>query len=329
MLFRSTLAAACEDGRVGVWDTVSLGTPDAPPRVAIAHGAPVRGVAILAAGERVALAADDGLVTYDVATGKEGERQPPVPGQSAVAAAAGAIVTGAADGIVRVTTPALDRLRFLGDAPAEGCTGLASLPGDGGLVVLGSGAAGLRRFAPDGTPAPALFADVVPARMATSGDGARIAIVDAAGNLATWTTADGSRAGPFPVGPGVTALAFSRDGAQVVVADGAPRLRAFATGTGRLVEEVAIGAPALAVAVTGADGRSWAAFGREPQGTLVRRSWVASLIDGTTPIRALAVTPDGARAFAGLADGRIVEVARGGGDPVRTLVGSEAAISSL
>lgn len=324
-----TLASAGEDGRVAVWDAAALASADASPRVTIAHTAPVRGVAILAAGARLALAADDGIVTYDIATGREGERQV-ATGQGVVAATAGGtFLSGGADGVARVSTPALDRLLPLGDAPADACAALEVLPGDAGIVVLGTGKPGLGRVAPDGRALPPLFPGIVPVRLAATADGGKVAAIDAGGNLALWTAADGAVAGPFPIGAGVTALAFSRDGAQIVVADGAARLRAFTTDAGRLVEELPLPAPALSVAVTGIDGRSWAAFGREPQGVLARRGWLATWIGGTVPVQALAMSPDGARAFAGLSNGRILEFAATNGAIARTLADSPAAVSSL
>lgn len=324
-----TLAAACEDGRVAAWESASLLTPDAPPRVVIAHGAAVRGVALSADGSRLAVAADDGLVTHDLATGREGERQPTAGLAVVAATAAGSFLSGGSDGVARIVTPALEKIVPLGDAPTDACLGLAALPGEAGVVVLGSGGAGLRRYGADGRAAPPLFPEMIPARMAAAADSSRIAAVDAAGSLRLWRTADGAVAGPFPLGAGVTALTFTRDASQIVAADGAARLRAFEADEGRLVEEMTLPAPAQAVAVAGADGRSLAVFGREAQGTLAKRSWKGTWRDGGAPIRAIAVSPDGTHVHAGTAQGRILDIALSSAAVERALAASEAAINAL
>ena len=325
----SRVAAACEDGRVAVWGAASLQTAEAPPTVAFAHGGPVRGVTLVAAGNRVAVAADDGVAVYDVATGKEAERfAPPTAQGVVVATGAGTLLTGGADGVAYLWTSALERLLPLGDAPTDLCSGLAPLPG-GGVIVQGSGAAGLRRFGADGSPGPPLLPDMVPVRLATSVDGLRLVAVDAAGGMRAWRSDDGTVAGPFPLGSGVTALALVRDGTQVVVADTAPRLRAFSTEDGSLVEELATPTPLVTLAVSGTDGRSWLGFGSRPQGSLQQRTWTATWVRGGAAVRAVAATPDGTRCFAGLADGEIRQIATADGAAERTLAASGAAVHEL
>ena len=323
------LASAGEDGRIAVWAAAALPAAGAP-RLTLTHGQPVRGVAV-EGGERphLAAAAADGVVVYDVASGKEAERWTEFPGQGVVVATPGGTwLTGGDDGTARRWTPALDRLVALGDTPADVVKSLVALPGEGGVVGI-TGAPGLRRWLPDGTPTATLAADMAPLLLAATPDGTRLAIADAGGAVRLLRSADGSLSGTVAAGPGLTSLAVAADGAQVIVGDGSPRLRAFAAEGGRLVEEMAIDQPAGLLLVTGTSGRQWAGFGGQPQGILRERSWMASWDSGGPAVEALAVSGDGGRLFAGRADGAIWQIAAGTGAVERTLAGSGAAVHEL
>ena len=319
-------AAACDDGRVAVWDAAQLATTDAPPRQAWMHPAPVRGLAIDAVANRLVVAADDGATAYDMATGREAERWlPAMPQAVAATTTAGRPLTAGPDGTPRIWTPALERLVPTGDTPTDAVASFAVLPDDAGLLALGTGSAGLRRWKTDGTPQPPLWSDFTPMRLAVAADGSRLAAVDAAGAVRIWRSVDGGSSSLGPVGQGTTTLAFTSDTSQLLAADASGRIQAFAVADGRLVESITLPAPASCLAVTGTDGRLWASFGATPAGSLVRRSWLTTWETGGAA-HAVAVDPTGGRLFAGLATGAVWQIAIAGGAVERTLAATDAAV---
>ncbi|MFM8893405.1 MAG: WD40 repeat domain-containing protein [Planctomycetia bacterium] len=321
------LAAACADGRIAVWDSAMLDAADAQPRETLAHGGAVQGVAFSAAGERLAVAAADGLVTYDLATRKQAEKLV-LPGpQTAVAAVAGEFLAGGQDGTGRLWKPALERIIPLGDA-AVGAA-VVALADDRGVAVLTEGRPGLGRWQDDGTPAPSLMEDLTPTRLAVSPDGRTVAVVDAGGTLGIVQDEQAAAPRRFPLGAGVTAVAFSRDGGQVVVADAAARLRAFDAETGRLVEELAIKSPASVVAVGGPEGRQWMSFGGDAAGAIHQRTWLTAWEEADVAAHAVAVSPDAARIFAAFSSGEIWQIAAATGEVERRLSVSTAVVHDV
>lgn len=321
------LAAACADGRITVWDAAALDAQDAQPQETLAHGGAVQGVAFSESGELLAVAAADGLVTYDLATRKQAERLV-LPGpQTAVAAVAGEFLAGGQDGTGRLWKPALERVIPLGDA-AVGAAVVALADGSG-VAVLTEGRPGLGRWQDDGTPVAPLMEDLTPTRLAVSADGRMVAAVDAQGTLGIVQDEQAVAPRRFPLGTAVSAVSFSRDGEQVVVADAAARLRAFDAETGRLVEELAIAAPAAVVAVGGPEGRHWMSFGGDAAGAIHQRTWLTSWEQADVAAHAVAVSPDAARIFAGFASGEIWQIAATTGEVERRLSVSTAAVHDV
>lgn len=325
----SLVVASCEDGRVTVWDTGHLAA-DATPRQAVMHPVAVRGVAVDAVTGRLVVAAEDGVTTYDIATANQAERLLPAVGQTAVVAIAGGrFLTGGQDGTGRIWTPSLERIMPTRDAATDAVRGIAVLSGDAGIVALGSGSAGLRRWKPDGSDLPALWPECTPTGLVVTSDGGSLAVVDAAGMLHTMRVGDGGMAESFEVGKGVRALGFTADASQVVLADSDSRLQAYAIDDGRLVESITLASPATRLAVTGADGRGWVTFAAEPQGSLVRRNWLATWRSGDTVAHAVAVDPAGTRHFAGFASGDVWQIATATGAIERTFTAGDSSVYDL
>ena len=123
------------------------------------------------------------------------------------------------------------------------------------------------------------------------------------------------------------------------MADGLPRLRAIDPLTGASIEEMALPAPALVALSTGAAGqgpggvgalgRTWVAFGAQPQGVLQPRSWVRTLLTAPAAVNAIVLAADGARLFAAGEDGRIVSLRTADGVSDRVFAGEGPAIREL
>jgi len=323
------VAAAGADGGIAIWDASTIDAAPAAPRAQISHGTPVRGVTWLGGerGLRLAAVADDGVVTYDVATAREAERFLPTGTHLAVApAAGGTILTGGQDGIIRQWTQALDRIVPLGDTPAAA---LLVLPADGGVAALVPGERGLARWARDGSPLPPLFAGVSLACAACSSDGQCVAAVDSEGALRTWRSKDGVVLGPFAIGPAAQSLAIAPGGMEAVVASATGGLRGIEIDSGAIREVCPTATPARLAVVTGTSGRQWVSFGAEPRGEVRERRLVNLWKADESAVHSLVCAADGSRVFAGCASGRVRELPLAAGGQERVLSASDEPVREL
>ncbi|MFM7076374.1 MAG: WD40 repeat domain-containing protein [Planctomycetaceae bacterium] len=301
------LSVGCDDGRVAVWDTAALLAAEAPPRVAFALAVPVRGVAPAADGSRVVAVGDDGATLFDVAAGRAAERFVAAAKPGCVTAAGAAFLTSGADGVARLWTPAVDRVVVVGTTPAEICTALVPLAGEAALAGIVAGTQGVQRWSPAGEAAPPVLGEIAPAFIAATPDGTRLAAIDAQGLLGMWREGQAGTA-PLATGAPPTALAIGRTGAEVAVADATPRVRCYAADSGLVLEEAAGAAPIRQLLMVGPESRAWAGFDGTSPGAVRPRSLEAIVAVGAA-VEGVAVAGDGARAYAGLADGALVALA--------------------
>ena len=342
--------AACgEDGKVTLWDAGALlaAAGDLAPVRTLEAGGALRGVAFDATAPWVATASDDGTVAiWDPNTGRQVERFAATGGIAAVGVGSGTVLAAGADPAIRAWTPAVTLLIEVAQGAGAGvATALVALPGEEGIAALVTGDRELRRYSRDGRPLPGvLSADAALVQLVTSADGLRCVVATAAGEARTWEVATGTVGGPVALGAGVTPLALSTPESpeafgQLLVADGLPRLRAIDPLTGASIEEMALPAPALVALSTGAAGqgpggvgalgRTWVAFGAQPQGVLQPRSWVRTLLTAPAAVNAIVLAADGARLFAAGEDGRIVSLRTADGVSDRVFAGEGPAIREL
>lgn len=263
------VVAGSSDGHAYVWNLADQSEPRAVWQK-LAHGVPLRAVAVAVEGRWLATVADDGFTrVWNLNDGALWERLGGVPTPVHAVAFAGAqlAIAGAENTVRIVSRSAVARWAVPPDRKVASwslaephifwCDGksphIEAMSWDG--VAEGS-------FRADGqTPLT---------RLSVHRPSGTLAAVDSQGGLEIWSTSDRQRKSRRQLGWQPTALAISPDGRWVAVA-GANRIVAYAVHGLEFVEEIIASAlPSIEQLAWSADGQWVAASGTDPTVQLYR-----------------------------------------------------------